>query len=181
MGLDMTLSAKKHVNTFMEPQQYNALKNAIDRELVSTPIPLDHRDTLQSLEISVKVAYWRKANQIHGWFVNNVQDGVDECRESYVSLEVLTELRDICRHLLAKKKELEDDTGDEVLNHGTLVGYCMATLPPVEGFFFGSYDIDQWYWDDIRNTVEMLTPIIKWANAEKADKSYWEFSYRASW
>lgn len=181
MGLDMTLSAKKYVSTFMEPEQYNALKNALDRELVSAPIPLDRRDTLQSLEVSVKVAYWRKANHIHGWFVNRVQDGLDECQESYVSLEVLTELRDICRDLLAKKKELEDDTGDEVLNHDTLVDYCMAKLPPVQGFFFGSYDIDLGYWDDIRDTVNMLTPIIEWDKVEHANGNYWEFTYRASW
>ena len=26
-----------------------------------------------------QVGYWRKANQIHNWFVENVQDGEDDC------------------------------------------------------------------------------------------------------
>ena len=30
----------------------------------------------------VCVAYWRKANAIHSWFVENCQDGVDECQYS---------------------------------------------------------------------------------------------------
>ena len=41
----------------------------------------------------VKVAYWRKANAIHGWFVDNIQDGVDDQNEYYVSKEKLEELK----------------------------------------------------------------------------------------
>ena len=26
-----------------------------------------------------QIASWRKANAIHKWFVDNVQDGVDDC------------------------------------------------------------------------------------------------------
>ncbi len=29
--------------------------------------------------------YWRKANGIHAWFVQNVQEGEDDCKEYYVS------------------------------------------------------------------------------------------------
>ena len=29
--------------------------------------------------------YWRKANQIHKWFVDNVQGGIDDCRPYPVS------------------------------------------------------------------------------------------------
>ena len=30
------------------------------------------------------VGYWRKANHIHKWFVDNVQEGIDDYREYYV-------------------------------------------------------------------------------------------------
>ena len=44
----------------------------------------------------VEVAYWRKANAIHGWFVDNIQDGVDDQNEYYVSKEKLEELLPVC-------------------------------------------------------------------------------------
>jgi hypothetical protein len=43
-------------------------------------------------EVIEEVMYWRKANQIHKWFVDNVQDGVDDCKEYWVSEEKLQEL-----------------------------------------------------------------------------------------
>ena len=44
-----------------------------------------------------EIIYWRKANAIHKWFVENVQEGVDDCGEYEVTVEQLTELRDLCK------------------------------------------------------------------------------------
>lgn len=63
------------------------------------------------------VGYWRKANHIHKWFVDNVQDGNDDCHEYYVPIKKLHELRDTCFDILSKlhgmeirvpKKDVED-------------------------------------------------------------------------
>ena len=51
---------------------------------------------------SEQVGYWRKANHIHKWFVDNVQDGKDDCHEYYVSIKKLHELRDTCFDILSK-------------------------------------------------------------------------------
>ena len=32
--------------------------------------------------------YWRKANAIHGWFVKNAQQGIDDCRTYSVDTSV---------------------------------------------------------------------------------------------
>jgi hypothetical protein len=107
--------------------------------------------------VTCKAAYWRKANQIHAWFVANVQDGVDECETYYVSRDKLQTLVDTCKKALADK----DNAGN--------------ILPPQSGFFFGSTDLDEWYFADLKDTVEKL---------EKALTAFgkgWEFSYRASW
>ena len=45
---------------------------------------------------TTEVAYWRKANAIHRWFVNNVQDGIDECQETIVTRNQLFTLLQIC-------------------------------------------------------------------------------------
>ena len=103
-----------------------------------------------------EVAYWRKANQIHNWFVQNVQNGVDECQNSYVSREKLEELLDVCTKVIA------DNTLAETL------------LPSASGFFFGGTEYDEWYFQDVKNTIEYLTEILK---EEDAD----EFEYYASW
>ena len=48
------------------------------------------------------VGYWRKANHIHKWFVDNVQEGIDDCGEYYVSIKKLHKLRDICFDIISK-------------------------------------------------------------------------------
>jgi hypothetical protein len=50
-----------------------------------------------------------------------------------------------------------------------------SLLPPVEGFFFGSTEIDEYYWEDIDSTIKQL---------EKAMEKYddkWSFEYSSSW
>ena len=53
----------------------------------------------------VSVAYWRKVNFLHGWIVNNLADGVDECQEIEVSLDDITEILDLCEKSIAVLEE----------------------------------------------------------------------------
>jgi hypothetical protein len=112
-----------------------------------------------SISVKVKVGYWRKANQIHNWFVNEVQDGKDNCKEYYVSREKLEELLQLCKDVKASKHP-------DVVND---------LLPPSAGFFFGSYDIDDWYWEQIDDTMEQLGRVLSQAPVG------WDFSYQSSW
>ncbi len=108
-------------------------------------------------EITAEVMYWRKCNAIHKWFVDNVQDGVDECQESWLGREKLEELLAVINEVLADRKK------------------AMELLPPQQGFFFGSNDVDNWYWEDLTRTKEGLEGILskEWTG--------WDFYYRASW
>ena len=106
--------------------------------------------------VEVTCAYWRKANQVHAWFVKNVQGGNDNCGEYYVSQDKLKELRDLCQKAL--------DNRDPNL------------LPPQDGFFFGGTDIDEWYWQDLKNTIAQLDRVF--ALPQLSDLS---FSYTSSW
>ena len=68
-----------------------------------------HR-TIQSDRISYvieQVAYWRKFNALHGWFVNECGDGKDECQEMYVSEDKLKEIL----NLLKQVKMILDQIG----------------------------------------------------------------------
>lgn len=106
-------------------------------------------------EVIVEALYWRKANAIHSWFVKNCQDGEDDCGNYWVGREQLEELRQLILEVL--------DTKDA------------SKLPPQAGFFFGSTEVDEWYWQDLRNTVEGLERVM----VEFPDD--WEFEYHSSW
>ena len=108
-----------------------------------------------------QVAYWRKANAIHRWFVSNVQNGEDDCGQYYVSAAQLGALLKA-----AEEAVLVLDRGDDV----------SALLPTRSGFFFGSIDYDESYRDDLIETIGMLSALLGEPNADQAD-----YYYRASW
>ena len=107
-----------------------------------------------------ELGYWRKANSIHNWFVQNVQGGHDECQKSYVSRDQLEELLGLVEAALASP-----------LKASTL-------LPTVSGFFFGSGEYDEYYIEDLRRTKKILTTAIKDDARECYDTTIY---YQSSW
>ena len=119
--------------------------------------------------------YWRKTNSVHKWFVDHVQDGNDDCGYYSVDYEELEELRDTCRKVLE--------------NHGL----AEELLPPTSGFFFGSDEIDEWYWIDIKRTAEEIDNILELLEDEPNPQFcthkvmpeepdwYVTFTYHSSW
>jgi hypothetical protein len=104
--------------------------------------------------------YWRKANAIHNWFVREEQEGVDNCAEYNVSTEALAELRDICNKVL-----VDPDKADEL-------------LPPQSGFFFGSTDVDEWYLEQLKYTVERLDVLLELPEVKNHKINFY---YSSSW
>lgn len=98
-----------------------------------------------------EVAYFRKANMVHGWFVDNIQDGNDTSAYYRVEGSSIARLRDLIRKALKDK--------DATL------------LPPKTGFFFGNYEINDRYWEMLKESLEKL-------EALDEDKSY---MYSSSW
>lgn len=149
MGLDMYLNARKYVSTWNQPDLREDLLSLFD--LDDTVLP----DSGVNVEFTV--AYWRKANAIHAWFVDNVQNGIDDCRSVYVSREDLQTLRDLC----AKAVESKDAT----------------LLQPRSGFFFGSVEVDEWYWRDLEETRDSIDRLLTDPTWSKG----WAFYYHSSW
>ena len=104
---------------------------------------------------STEIGYWRKANAIHRWFVENCQDGEDNCATYTVVHEELKELKRVCEEVLQRPQEAED------------------LLPTQSGFFFGPTEYDEWYIQDLKDTIE----IIDWALTQDFDY----FEYHSSW
>ena len=116
-----------------------------------------------------EVGYWRKANAIHKWFVENVQDDVDDCDYYEVSKEKLEELLGICTTIqneckmekgyIKNGETLKNGMWCPIMEEGEYVSnpeIAEELLPTQSGFFFGSTDYDQWYMADIEDTINIL-------------------------
>lgn len=154
----MYLEASKHIPK-VNWQESTRDKMAINPTfaLVAKASKMEHISSdIYGANVEIVCAYWRKANAIHNWFVTNVQKGEDDCDTYNVSVEQLVELKNLC----VKAQNTKDPN----------------LLPPREGFFFGSTDIDEWYWESIQDTIEQITRIL-----ELPDLVELNFSYHSSW
>jgi hypothetical protein len=161
----MYLYAEKHVSGYSFRGEEERAHYGQILELVGMT-DLACKDS-PSLDVSVTVAYWRKANQVHSWFVQNVQGGVDECQKSYVTDDQLEQLVVLCKAALALYDAGDKDGAAEVMT-------------PTSGFFFGSQDIDEYYREDLQITVEQLEPLLSVEDGE----DHWPgltFYYQSSW
>jgi len=105
-----------------------------------------------------EVKYWRKANQIRNWFVNNTDlNETDNCKHIVLTKETLEKLRDDCRYVLAHK-----DKASEI-------------MPTSSGFFFGTTDYDDWYFMQLEDTAKSIDLIINITNFDKEVIEYFEW------
>jgi len=151
MGLDMYLTAKKYVS------QYDNQDQALSTELMRHFPELAEDQSIQ--EVTVRVGYWRKANHIHKWFVDNVQKGTDDCGSYYVDSHQLGELKARCQRVLSFRH------------------LAVEQLPTAEGFFFGGTDYDDFYFSDLEATVKIIDSALKLLDADKG----WDIEYQSSW
>lgn len=120
-----------------------------------------------------EVVYWRKANQIHNYFVNYVQGGDDDCGYYDVSKKQLEDLlykcKEIMRIAVTKKSKIINGytfkDGKKIPNYedGEIIvnaDEIAAILPTQGGFFFGSTDYDKYYMEDIEYTINQLEKVL---------------------
>ena len=160
MGLDMYLRASQYV-----ARNDHSHENG---EFISTPNPMFDeivkqfnaedaidKDSFGGITVDLPMGYWRKANQIHNWFVENVQDGEDNCGSYYVTRQQLEQLKATCLEVLAHKSLAED------------------LLPTGAGFFFGSTTYDEYYYGDLEETIKIINRCL--------ESKFDGFEYQSSW
>ena len=164
MGLDMYLYAKKYEGNWAFEKKQNANYLAIKELYPDVKVS----ENASAIEVTITVGYWRKANAIHNWFVKNVQGGEDDCGNYYVSRDNLVELRKECDKVLKNElmlSVLTDSNSSDI-------------LPPVAGFFFGNDERDEWYFNSVKYTVELIDGLLE---SIPEDDFTWSFTYHSSW
>lgn len=190
MGLDMYLKKKTYIGAEYE---HRNVKGLIEITIDKKPVNIQFNRVSY---IEESVGYWRKANQIHKWFVDNIQDGNDDCGEYDLSKEKAIELLHICKQIKDKCKLTKGKVRNgkvanaktkgkfvDVIEDGKLMTNSHIAenlLPSASGFFFGSTDYDQYYMNDIDNTIEILEGLLKESDP---NKEYFSESiyYSSSW
>ena len=143
-----------------------------------------------------ELAYFRKCNQIHGWFLKHCiareygeprdwnGDMFPITREDLVKLH--TELKFILEHctlrpgivrngytykeLFGKKRRINNyEWGKKIRNKKLAKEF----FPTTEGFFFGSYEYDELYRDQLEETEKDIAKILKEVDFDKYNVYYW--------
>ena len=156
MGLDMYLSKKTYVKQWEHKGDEN-----FQVEVTKKGEPVSHIKSERISYVEEEVGYWRKSNQIHNWFVQNVQNGTDDCGTYFVSEEQLEELLELCKRVIENNELAEE------------------LLPSADGFFFGSTDYDEWYFKDLTNTIKIIETLL----SERNENGYLDgdIYYHSSW
>ena len=136
-----------------------------------------------------EVGYWRKANAIHKWFVDNIQDGEDDCGYYEVAPEQLEELLNICKLIkqqsVMKKGKItvgyrfDNDKAVSIMEDGEYIEnpeVAEEYLPTQDGFCFGSTEYNQFYMENIESTIDILTKVL-----EEIDFDNQMVVYSSSW
>lgn len=157
MGLDMYLTKITDVGA---QWKHRNVTGSINIKVGENHLPIQFDRVSEIIE---SVGIWRKANQIHKWFVDNVQGGKDDCEEYDVEKSHVIALLKVC-------KEIKE---------GKVV--AAEALPTQPGFFFGPTDYDEYYMEDIDSTIGIMERLL--VEDDRKDKDYFSFDlkYRSSW
>jgi len=153
MGLDMYLYRREYISGWDwndNPKEMKMYSDILEYTGAKRCAGSPHA------QVEICVAYWRKANAVHKWFCD-LDGGRDECQSIYVTKGNLIELRDLAKSVI-KQPAMAGDV-----------------LPTQQGFFFGSYDYDEWYMEDMKLTIEQIDNVLA------SSGEYSDFIYRASW
>lgn len=184
MGLDMYLSKKTYVKQWSHNKPEDQYEVSVKKGGITYPNIRQERVSY----VTEEIAYWRKANQIHGWFVTNCEEREPDVKYSVTrgDLETLLETcKKVVELLNTSTKSTKQVVGGWKDGKEYMVDVevydktdeILDLLPPTQGFFFGSDNIDDWYKKDVEDTITTLE-----SELSIPDVGYEaDYDYYASW
>jgi len=149
MGLDMYLNRRIYVENWDD----NPIEEHIEVTLKKGGKKVKLNNPTYIID---QLMYWRKANSIHKWFVDNCGGGEDNCEEIYVGKDSLRKLKEVIEKVLSDHNKANE------------------LLPTSSGFFFGGTEYDEWYFKDLSETLEVINEVLD-------DDIKGSITYQASW
>lgn len=172
MGLDMYAHRRVYVKQWEHQKPEERFTVRIERG--GKPVAGIQSDRI--LAVEEDVMYWRKANHIHAWFVENVQSGNDDQRKYLVDWDVLRNLLMLCEKVIEASRlgdgmvyagtewSRENPVPTERRELGRVIEdptVAMELLPTRSGFFFGSTEYDEGYLNDVVRTRDWAKSMIE--------------------
>ena len=161
MGLDMFLSKRSYVQNW----DHNPKEKHYDIKIKLGGKPYAGINPKRITHIIEEFAYWRKFNALHIWFVDNVQNGVDNCGEYHVDHTDMEKLLQTLEEVLANRDVLVDNEAHTK---------AKELLPTSSGFFFGGTEYDDYYYEQVEYTIGVLKEAL-------ADVGTGTYFYSSSW
>lgn len=156
MGLDMYVKAKIYVGL---SNMENLRDGIVTLQKATAPLGMLR-------ELSYEFLYFRKANWLHKWFVDNVQEGEDDCGEYEIDVDTLEKV-------LAVIQEVLDDHS-----------LAESLLPTQSGFFFGDTRMDESYFEELKTSYDYISAeVAKYHKFKKGfgKDIYVYLTYQSSW
>lgn len=141
---------KKHIKkicAFYTYPQFNIKNLGVGHDYetgkdVYTPVPVtvfeEERDKILKDHYAPYIGYFRKVNFFYRYFADKLIDEV-----AWIEREDLVDIIDRC------EKVLKDHSLAEKL------------LPTQSGFFFGSTDYNEWYFEDVKDCLKQMKGLLK--------------------
>ena len=181
MGLDMYLSKK----TYVKQWSHNKPEDQFHVDVKKGDEPFKQIKPERVSYVVEEVAYWRKFNALHNWFVNECGDGEDRCQEIYVGekledlLKTLHEVKEVYENSPKKKVQVKSgwSNGEETFIEVEVpedTDKLDELFPTSDGFFFGGTEYDEYYIGQVNETIELIEGLLK---EEGVD----DYHYQASW
>ena len=149
-----------------------------------------YRSTYETLMEREKVAYFRKVNLLLPFFGYN-----ENCSDLILTKDQVESLIQVCRDVLAKEADIRSRLNERKCAKQNVqqvkaewneknvqriqeqiesieqewVDYCQETLPNQDGFFFGSYEYDEWYLDKVEHVKKLFQEVIENVDWEQQD------------
>ena len=171
MGLDMYA----HRKIYLQQSELDQPDERYTVQITKAGKPVEGIQPGRISVIEERVMYWRKANHIHAWFVNTVQEGVDECKEHFVDWDLLIELQEVCDQVIEASSLVDGEVIESIMydeknpngvTHrvpGKVISdstMARKLLPRREGLFFGSYEYNEEYLSEVIRTRDWLTAML---------------------
>ncbi|WP_078544640.1 hypothetical protein [Litchfieldia alkalitelluris] len=151
MGLDMYLASLPRIDGMELKQLYLVDRNLAKWKEEGNELYQKVKGFVRHYEefgrewdsIVTEIAYWRKANWLHHWFVTNVQEGNDDMFSYEVKRHHIAILYNNCEMILLNKVKPYD------------------ALPTMPGPYWGSTSYDFYYFHEIERSYTIFENLLK--------------------